>query len=114
MSSLATLSQDSPVLWQLSREELDASELDLLIDAEMQSTAIDAHGKRRVCRTTFVAESMKTALLRRRDDLRLARASAEAGLLKLLQEARMHVRLTHRSMHARFADTSPAHAGACK
>ncbi len=60
----------------LSREELDSAELDLLLEIELQSTPIDGLGRRRLPKTLFQANAVKKALLRRRDELRAARADA--------------------------------------
>ena len=67
----------------LSSEGLESAELDLLLELEPQTIPVDGLGRRRMPKTLFQASSLKTALLRRRDSLRAARADA----LRQLAEA---------------------------
>ena len=66
----------------LTREELECAELDLLLDVDLQCTPVDSQGRRRMPKTLWQAEAIKGALLRRRDELRAARAAAEAQLAR--------------------------------
>ena len=74
----------------LARDELDAAELDLLIDNELASTPVDTNGHRRLPNKIFLADAVKKALLHRRDELRVARTQAEVELVRVAQVSAMH------------------------
>ena len=63
-----------------TRAELEACELELLLDTEMQCMPVDSLGKRRYSKTLFQASSLRHALLHRRDELRSVRAMASDDL----------------------------------
>ena len=67
----------------LTRAELEACELELLLDTEMQCLPVDSLGKRRYSKTLFQASTLRHAVLHRRDELRSVRMMAE----RLLSEA---------------------------
>jgi hypothetical protein len=71
---------------RLTRAELEAAELELLLETVEQATATDGQGKQRQFRTVAHAEARRKALERRRDAQRSARVVAEAALRRLVDD----------------------------
>ena len=68
----------------LTRAELEACELELLLDTEAQCMPVDTLGRKRQSKTLFQAKALRHALLHRRDELRTARMEAERQLSQAL------------------------------
>ena len=68
----------------LTRAELEAYELELLLDTEAQCMPVDTFGRKRQSKTLFQAKALRHALLHRRDELRTARMEAERQLSQAL------------------------------
>ena len=64
------------------RSQLDESELDLLLETQLQCIPVDTIGRRRLPRTIFHANALLRELHRRRDHLRAARAEAAQMLVR--------------------------------